>query len=271
MKINKIFLLATMALVSMGIASCSSDDDYAPGKPAGSNDVYFTHEAHQALDLSATSFTITLGRADAGSAISVPLTQRQVDPVFTVPATAEFAAGQTETEVTIQMSAEAQPFTDYQLRLAIPEEYTSPYKEEHPYFQPELNILVHKEDYKDYAAIEYYDDFWYGESWEDVIQYSATLDLYRYAPFADGCYFYYKIDEGKDITVCNAEGKKYTGATATGLSHSSYGNISASWDTTSGFSGYNAEDDTYYILYEWTVAAGSFGSYYNTIKILRKL
>ena len=128
MKINKIFMLATMALVSMGIASCSSDDDYAPGKPAGSNDVYFTNEASQAIELTATSFTITLGRADAGSAISVPLVQRQVASVFTVPATAEFAAGQTETEVTIQVSSDAEPFTDYQLRLAIPEEYTSPYK-----------------------------------------------------------------------------------------------------------------------------------------------
>ena len=270
MKINKIFMLATMALVSMGIASCSSDDDYVPGKPAGSNDVYFTHEAHQALDLSATSFTITLGRADAGSAISVPLTQRQFDPVFTVPATAEFAAGQTETEVTIQISAEAQPFTDYQLRLAIPEEYTSPYKEEHPYFQPELNILVHKEDYKDYAKVLYDDQFWYEESWEDVIQYSATLDLYRIAPFAKGFWMYYKIKEGESITVCNNEGKTYTGAIATGLYHNTYGDLSATWDTSSGFSGYVPEEDTYYILYKWTVSAGSFGSYYNTIKFISK-
>ena len=271
MKINKIFLLATMALVSMGIASCSSDDDYAPGKPAGSNDVYFTNEASQAIELTATSFTITLGRADAGSAISVPLVQRQVASVFTVPATAEFAAGQTETEVTIQVSSEAEPFTDYQLRLAIPEEYTSPYKKNANGYVPEMNIFVHKEDYKDYAKVFYYDEFWNEEGWEDVIQYSSTLDLYRIAPFAEGYWMYFKIDEGKDITVCTAEGKKYTGATATGLSHSSYGAISASWDTASGFSGYSAEDDTYYILYKWTVAAGSFGSYYNTIKFISKL
>ena len=84
MKINKIFLLAAMALTGMGLASCSSDDDFTPGKPAGSNNVYFKNQAAQALDLSASSFTITLGRADAGSALSVPLKQLQVDPVFTV-------------------------------------------------------------------------------------------------------------------------------------------------------------------------------------------
>lgn len=271
MKINKIFLLAAMALTGFGITSCSDDDDYTAGKPAGSNEVYFMHEAHQALDLTATSFNITVGRADAGSALSVPLKQVQVASVFTVPATVEFAAGQTEVEVPIQISADAEPFKDYQLRLAIPEEYTNPYTDAHPYFQPALNILVHKEDYKDWAQVYYYDDFWYEDGWEDVLQYSAKLDLYRIAPFAQGYWMYFKIDEGKDITVCNADGKKYTGATATGLSHSTYGAVSASWDTASGFSGYNPEDDTYYILYKWTVSAGSFGSYYNTMKILKKL
>ena len=268
MKINKIFLLATMALVSMGFASCSSDDDYAPGKPAGSNNVYFTNQTALALDLSATSFTITLGRADAGSALSVPLKQVQVDPVFTVPATAEFAAGATEAEVTIQMSNDAQPFTDYQLRLAIPEEYTSPYIQQDDV--PELNIFVHKEDYKDWAAVEYYDDFWMEDSWEDVLQYSATLDLYRIAPWVAGNYLYFKIVEGESIAVCDNTGKTYTGANVTGLVHSTYGAVSASWDTSGGFSGYVADEDTYYILFKWTVSAGSFGSYYNTIKIISK-
>lgn len=269
MKINKIFMLATMALVSMGIASCSSDDDYAPGKPAGSNDVYFTNEAHQAIDLTATSFTITLGRADAGSAISVPLVQRQVASVFTVPATAEFAAGQTETEVTIQVSSDAEPFTDYQLRLAIPEEFTSPYKTGDPKLVPELNILIHKEDYKDYAKVLYDDQFWYGESWEDVIQYSATLDLYRIAPFEPGFWMYYKIVDGKSITPCTSAGKAYTGAITTGLVHPSYGAVSATW--VKDGSGYNADEDAYYVNYEWTVSAGSFGSYFNVIKFLSKL
>ena len=179
MKINKIFLLAEMALTGFGFASCSDDDSYSPGKPAGSNNVYFVDEAHQVLDLTAT--------ADAGSALTVPLKQLQVASVFTVPATVEFAAGQTEVEVPIQISSDAEPFTDYQLRLAIPEEYTSPYRVQD--YVPELNVQIHKEDYKDYAAIEYYDDFWYGEKWEDVIQYSATLDQvhrcygYRSEPF----------------------------------------------------------------------------------------
>lgn len=269
MKINKVFLLAAMAITGFAFTSCSDDDDFEPGKQAGSYNVYFVDEANKALDLSATSFTITVGRSDASGALSVPLKQVQVSSMFTVPATAEFAAGQKETEVTIGISSEAEPFTDYQLRLAIPEEYTSPYVQQD--YVPELNIAVYKEDYKDYANVYYYDDFWYEEGWDDVIQYSQTLDLYRIAPWVEGVWTYFKIKEGESITVCNSEGKTYTGATFTGLVSSTYGNVYCSWDTSSGFSGYVADEDTYYILYKWTVAAGSFGSYYNTIQIKNKL
>lgn len=270
MKINKIFMLATMALVSMGIASCSSDDDYAPGKPAGSNDVYFTNEASQAIDLSATSFTITLGRADAGSAISVPLVQRQVASVFTVPATAEFAAGQTETEVTIQVSSEAEPFTDYQLRLAIPEEYTSPYKAGDPKMVPELNIFVHKEDYVLYATGTFHENVLFGNSWEQTIEYSATLDVFRMpGVFASGTNWYFlwneKSGDDCEFSWCNASGKAVS-KFDTGYVHSSYGMIAAndiSDDKT--FVGYNADDNAFYFPLEFTVSAGSFGSDFDTL------
>lgn len=268
MKINKIFMLATMALVSMGIASCSSDDDYAPGKPAGSNDVYFTNQAAQALDLSASSFTITLGRTDAGSAVSVPLKQVQVDPVFTVPATAEFAAGETETEVTIQISGDAEPFTDYQLRLAIPEEYTSPYIQKDDV--PELNIFVHKEDYVLYATGTFNENVLFGDSWEQTIEYSATLDVFRMPDvFASGTSWYFlwneKSGDDCEFSWCNASGKAVS-KFDTGYVHSSYGMIAAndiSDDKT--FVGYDADDNAFYFPLEFTVSAGSFGSDFDTL------
>ena len=264
MKINKIFLFAAVALMGTTVVSCGDDDDFEPGKPAGSNNVYFVDEADQALELTASSFTITVGRADGGSALSIPLKKVQVASVFTVPETVDFAAGETEKEVTIGMSSDAAPFTDYTLRLAIPEEYTNPYIQQDNV--PELSIRVHKEDYKDYAEVVYYDDFWYEEAWDDVLQYSETLDLYRIAPWEAGYWIYLKIKKGESIAVCDNTGKEFTGANATGLDHPSYGAVYCTWDKTGGFSGYVADEDTYYILYKWTVAAGSFGSYYNTIK-----
>ena len=268
MKINKIFLLAAMALTGMGLASCSSDDDFTPGKPAGSNNVYFTNQAAQALDLSASSSTITLGRADAGSALSVPLKQLQVDPVFTVPATAEFAAGATETEVTIQISGDAEPFTDYQLRLAIPEEYTSPYIQKDDV--PELNIFVHKEDYVLYATGTFNENVLFGNSWEQTIEYSATLDVFRMpGVFASGTNWYFlwneKSGDDCEFSWCNASGKAVS-KFDTGYVHSSYGMIAAndiSDDKT--FVGYDADDNTFYFPLEFTVSAGSFGSDFDTL------
>lgn len=268
MKINKIFLLAAMALTGMGLASCSSDDDFTPGKPAGSNNVYFTNQAAQTLDLSASSFTITLGRADAGSALSVPLKQLQVDPVFTVPATAEFAAGATETEVTIQISGDAEPFTDYQLRLAIPEEYTSPYIQKDDV--PELNIFVHKEDYVLYAIGTFNENVLFGDSWEQTIEYSATLDVFRMpGVFASGTNWYFlwneKSGDDCEFSWCNASGKAVS-KFDTGYVHSSYGMIAAndiSDDKT--FVGYDADDNAFYFPLEFTVSAGSFGSDSDTL------
>lgn len=268
MKINKIFLLAAMALTGMGLASCSSDDDFTPGKPAGSNNVYFTNQAAQTLDLSASSFTITLGRADAGSALSVPLKQLQVDPVFTVPATAEFAAGATETEVTIQISGDAEPFTDYQLRLAIPEEYTSPYIQKDDV--PELNIFVHKEDYVLYATGTFNENVLFGNSWEQTIEYSATLDVFRMpGVFASGTNWYFlwneKSGDDCEFSWCNASGKAVS-KFDTGYVHSSYGMIAAndiSDDKT--FVGYDADDNAFYFPLEFTVSAGSFGSDSDTL------
>lgn len=268
MKINKIFLLAAMALTGMGLASCSSDDDFTPGKPAGSNNVYFTNQAAQALDLSASSFTITLGRTDAGSAVSVPLKQVQVDPVFTVPATAEFAAGETETEVTIQISGDAEPFTDYQLRLAIPEEYTSPYIQKDDV--PELNIFVHKEDYVLYATGTFNENVLFGDSWEQTIEYSATLNVFRMPDvFASGTNWYFlwneKSGDDCEFSWCNASGKAVS-KFDTGYVHSSYGMIAAndiSDDKT--FVGYDADDNAFYFPLEFTVSAGSFGSDFDTL------
>ena len=268
MKINKIFLLAAMALTGMGLASCSSDDDFTPGKPAGSNNVYFTNQAAQTLDLSASSFTITLGRTDAGSAVSVPLKQVQVDPVFTVPATAEFAAGETETEVTIQISGDAEPFTDYQLRLAIPEEYTSPYIQKDDV--PELNIFVHKEDYVLYATGTFNENVLFGDSWEQTIEYSATLDVFRMPNvFASGTNWYFlwneKSGDDCEFSWCNASGKAVS-KFDTGYVHSTYGMIAAndiSDDKT--FVGYDADDNAFYFPLEFTVSAGSFGSDSDTL------
>ena len=46
MKINKIFLMAGLAVMGLVATSCGDDDDnYTPGKPAGNNNVVFINQA----------------------------------------------------------------------------------------------------------------------------------------------------------------------------------------------------------------------------------
>ncbi len=254
MKINKIFLFAAMALTSLGLASCGDDDDYTPGNPAGSNNVYFTNQVNQVIDLQATSFTITLGRTDASSALSIPLKQLQVSPMLTVPATAEFASGATEAEVTIQVNSEAEPFEDMQLRLAIPEEYTSPYKVP-TNGVPELNIYIQKEDYAPFKTGTYFSQFFETEEPGIVLEYSEMLDTYRFQHVAADQTFTFKVNDGI-ITVLQS-------AFPTSYIHPTYGQITANRSSESP-SYIDIDEDgyvTYVFCFEYTVSAGSFGSY----------
>jgi hypothetical protein len=254
MKINKIFLFAAMALTSLSLASCSDDDDFTPGKAAGSNDVYFTNQGNQTVSLEATSFTITLGRSNASGALSVPLKQIQVSPMLTVPATAEFAAGETETEVTIQVNSEAKPFTDLHLRLSIPEEYTSPYKAP-TNGVPELNINIQKEDYAPFKTGTYFSEFWETEEEDIVLEYSPMLDTYRFQHVAMDETFTFKVDEEGNISVLQS-------AFATAYVHPDYGVISANRSSDAP-SFVDVDEDgvtTYVFCFEYTVSAGSFGS-----------
>jgi hypothetical protein len=67
------------------------------------------------------------------------------------------------------------------------------------------------------------------------------------------------------MTMCNADGTKMT-KLASGYVHQTYGMVSTTW-LSSNFTGYDPEDDAYYIPFQWTVSAGSFGSGYESFVI----
>ena len=134
MKLNKIFLLAGIAVAGV-LASCSSDDDYEQGEVATGNQlqaVTFGNDNIYSAELDPadpTNYTITLYRdADhAKEAVSVPLKViTNTDGVFEIPATAEFAAGSTETTVTVTFD-DTEIGVPYSFEVAIDDEYTNPY------------------------------------------------------------------------------------------------------------------------------------------------
>lgn len=267
MKINKIFLMAGLAAMSLMVASCSDDDDYKKGPEAGSQNVGFVNQTNPVLGLTDTQFTVELKRSNASGELTVPLEVIQCADVLTAPSSVTFASGSETALLTIGVSNAAEAFVDYPLTIRIPGEYTNPYIQQDMY--PILAITMLKEDYKPWGVLEYNHDFFFEDTWDVEVEHSDYLDLYRMEPYTEGYRFYFKMGDDGSLTICDSTGKKYTGATQVGFTYGDYGMVSATWVSTE-FTGYDADEDAYFIPFKWTVSAGSFGSNYDWFTIKKK-
>jgi len=267
MKINKLFLMAGLAVMSLMATSCSSDDDnYTPGKEAGANDVTFADGSNITLEFTATSFDIVLKRSNTTSALEVPLKVVKKPDFVTVPATASFAAGSETAVVTCTVGSEMEAFVDYEVAIDIDEEYTNPYKVSTTVPRYQINLV--KEDYKLFASGTFNETVLFGSSKPVEIEYSAMLDMFRMKDvFAAGTNWYFlwnqKAGEECEFAFCNVDGKAVK-KFATGYVHAKYGMISANV-LGDNWMGYDADDNAFYFPFEFTVDAGSFGSNYDTI------
>lgn len=269
MKINKIFLLAGLAVMSLAATSCSSDDDdYQKGPEAGSQNVGFYNTSNVTLALTATSFDVELKRANTSGELTVPVEVIEASSVLSVPATVTFASGSETATLSVGVSGEAQPYESYTLKLRIPGEYTDPYKVQD--FYSLYGATIMKEDYKPYATADY-TSWFFEDTWEVGIEYSEYLDLYRIKGlFVDGYDYFFKLgDKAEDgsipMTMCTSDGKKLS-SQACGYVHATYGMVSSKW-LSSNFTGYDPTENAFFIPFQWTVSAGSFGSGYDSFVI----
>ena len=107
MKLNKIFMLAGIAMLGFAMSSCSDDDnDYTPGEPVSADCPavsFVAEESGKSVELDPTdptevSFTVTREKADAAASYNLKVLSN-TDDVFVVPATVDFAAGAKEANV----------------------------------------------------------------------------------------------------------------------------------------------------------------------------
>ena len=248
-----------LGLITTVVSSCNDDINYSPGEPSpfAESKVFFSKDNVYDVILGVydTEVTFFLERTDASSALSVALEADGYDEnIFTVPASVEFAAGETKKEVKIQVK-NMEVFTDYSLKkIAIPSELVNPYKD---YSAISLNVL--KEDYVPFAKGMYTSNF-FEDQWEMVLEYSALLDLYRFQDlYVEGYDFFFKWDGGETMTMDPVN-------ITTGYVHPTYGMITAKTQATQ----YDAESQTMAFKYNWTVSAGSFGSYVEYFEITEK-
>lgn len=253
MKTRKnIFSVLLASLVATTFWSCDDEVEYTPAQESlvTETQVYFIDNGSSELIIGKddTSFSVVLGRKD--NSIAQNITLKVINPndtVFTsVPTTVEFAVGESEKELVIQVSEKMKFFQSYPLEIVLPEEYVNPYIEQDN--QSFVALNVSKEDYAPYAVGTYY-SWWYDESWEHVMEYSEYLGRYRFADlWAEG----YDVEftwDGTTITCLNSKNPS-------GYIHPTYGMVTAEIQATK----YNAEQNAFLFQYKWTVSAGSFGA-----------
>ena len=206
MKLHKIFLFAAIAIAT-AFTSCSSDDSFEPGKPAGSNNVTFADGSDIIIEGSTTSFDVTLKRTNTSSALDVPVEVVNAGVFTLTNTTASFAAGDSLATITVAVPADMAKNTACPLELRIPEEYTNPYSNQSTYST--YLAYVTMEDYEvKYPHAAFTDYFLYEEAWEVDIQYSPSQDLYRIKDlFVEGTHLYFKWNTDTNvITVTNSAG-----------------------------------------------------------------
>lgn len=124
MKINRLIKALSMLLV-VAFAACSDFEDVeltSPDKPAGNQGAFFPTSnviAHELEPTDPTQITVTVSRAVSTGAVSLPvIVKTNDDNVFNVPATANFAEGETETDIVVTFPDAAEGIT-YKLVLAV--------------------------------------------------------------------------------------------------------------------------------------------------------
>lgn len=267
--------LIALAVLALGISSCTEECDYTPAKPSSveTNDFYFNanQPASELLGIADTVYTVTLERANADEELTININAIANEEIFNIPATATFAAGESTTDIVIGLSEKMEPFKSYKFELSLPMELINPYKTDN---NSVCIVTLMKEDYKPYAKAEYVWGFIGGLAHEQEIEYSAILNQYRMnAPWADPVaadlyvnYVGYGAEDGEDVyfTIDETTGKIIVDPATikTGVIHPSHGSVTANFEA--GV----VRDGALLFQYKWTVSAGSFGSKVDQVNII---
>ncbi len=259
--------MTCIASLSLGLTSCSDDNNYSAGPEAGKDVVTFDNEENVVLGIDETDFTVTVTRSDGASALTVPIQVVSAPPTTTVPESVSFAAGETSKEITVSVGDGILPFTKYLLVLSIPIEYAGNTYKADPDTYPRYNVSVLREDYKPWAKCTYAAGAFYNP-FPMEIEYSELLDLYRLPDlFSPGVSWFFKWDgtSGDDqlFYIADENGNPIS-KFFSGIVHPSYGNVTANILTKeeAGYLGYYEFETGPEFVFgcEYTVSAGSFGA-----------
>ncbi|MBR0432350.1 MAG: hypothetical protein IJK15_01450 [Bacteroidaceae bacterium] len=130
---KKIFKYSLMLLTAgLVLTSCGDTYEYSPAAAPAGAQVYFSNEGASTVELSksASSFNVTVLRANTQGDIDVPVTATMPDgSIYNVPATVHFADGESSANLVITYNPDQLNYGDYtDISLQIGDEnYTTPY------------------------------------------------------------------------------------------------------------------------------------------------
>lgn len=267
---KKIFSYSLIMMLGLlGLASCTSEYEYDAPAPynAEGTKVSFEVPTKVVIGLNDDEFQLTAKRSTTEGELTVPVIVNKAPDCFSFPQSVTFADGADEATISVKVSEGMEPVKYYDINITTANEYLDPYKEDQDCFI-NLSTSIIKEDYAVVAEGIFHDPFWYEEEWEQVLEYSPLLDLYRLPDlFEMGFPMFFKWD-GKDsskVTLCDENGKEVK-TYPTGMIHPSYGMVS--W-TLAAKCEYDGEGDAFYFPVSFTVAAGSFGADYEVFNVTK--
>jgi hypothetical protein len=274
MDMKKIFLKSLMfAGVSAFLLTACTEDlpertpSYVPA--ADCMEVYFpnSNKAVTEVEQTVNSVEVTLSRVKTTSAASISLKEVDKSDVFTIPATVDFAAGQKDATITISFTG-LEAFIQYSLGIQLDETYTNPYVEN---ADGTTNFLLQltQADWKDYANGSF--NSWFFEAaWDQKLQYSETLGMYRFPDvWVVGYAYAFSWDGGASIVPGGTKASTGLYVQPSGYVHPTYGMIQTNTDASN--SGYDSATKTFKFNIKWTVPAGSFGAGDETYTITQTL
>lgn len=273
MKCNKATLVIALLAIGLGFTACDDKNEYVPGATAGEYNVGFDSQENLVLGFDQTELTVELSRTNTEGELTIPVQGLVVPECMSLSKEATFADGSATAAITVTIGQDMEPFTDYQLSFRIPEKYTNAYAADGK--SPIYNVTLKKEDYKVVANGEYQASVLYEDSWEQPVEYSAMMDLYRLPNcFANGTHWYFAFDGADGFTFTTKDGEPVNKFLC-GAVHSSYGAITANvlGGNPVGYvnGGVQGAEGYFRFPLQYTVSAGSFGANYEYLFILEWL
>lgn len=263
---KKIVYYASLALFLFGLSACEEEEilrEESPLANPNSTNVFFdeSNPTSLVLPIDATEFDVVISRekTDAAQTVAIENEHPYSEGLFTIPSSVSFEAGASSATITITLS-NLELMKKYHLALAVEYDQTNPYVAQDSFPRLEINVL--QEDYAPYADGVYTSTF-FEDAWEQVLEYSPSMETYRFKGlWYPGYDVKFQWDGANEISMIGAEDADLVGI-ETGYVHATYGMVTAWYSTVT----YDADSKTFVFPINWQVSAGSFGDFPASYKI----